>query len=338
MTVAVIQDKAVWDAFVDDSPYGTLFHKWDFLSIIEKYSGSKLYRYGIFKNDELLCIFPIFCKNRMRIMKMASSPPPSTGIQYLGPIVGLVYESARQYQKEQFLTTIVEEMDAEFKRLSVNHISINTVPGFLDTRPFLWNGYDVSPSYTYVMDLRPPLEEIWDGFGHSHKKKIKAQEKEQLSTIEVEDPQEIYEIMEKRNVMMKKRLDDIRTPYDFPSPGFLKEIAEAYRDNMKFYITYNKNNEIRGIDAVYMYKSHFTLFMGGMKGHDNEYLSYKFIKQAKSAGFITIENMDADTRRMTPFKSRYNYSLRAGYNIKKMSNLLSIAALFYRSLPAFIKF
>jgi hypothetical protein len=41
----VIWDRELWDGFVDASPYGTLFHKWGFLRIVEKHTGYKLFLY-----------------------------------------------------------------------------------------------------------------------------------------------------------------------------------------------------------------------------------------------------------------------------------------------------
>jgi hypothetical protein len=336
MNITTIEDKAVWDSFIDSSLYGTLFHKWDFLKIVEKYSGCKLYRYGIYKGNMLICVFPVMYKKVMG-MTMAFSPPPNTGIQYLGPVMGPTYDSAKQYMKEAYLASIMEEMDREFKKHSTNYIAIRITPGFLDSRPFVWNGYDVGVNYTYIMDLQRPIEEIWGGFSHSCKKRIKTQERESLTMKEEKDPSNIYDIMKKRNEMMKKRLDDIGLSYSFPDPGYLKEIIEAYPDNMKLYITYNKANEIRGINAVYLYRSRHLQFMGSTKGHANDYLTYNFIKMAKAAGYKTFENLDANTRRLTAHKSRFNFSLQLGFNIKKMDHLSQIAEWTYMRLPVHIK-
>jgi hypothetical protein len=41
MAVQIIKDKELWNTFVDESPYGLLFHKWDFLNIMEKYARAR---------------------------------------------------------------------------------------------------------------------------------------------------------------------------------------------------------------------------------------------------------------------------------------------------------
>ena len=49
MAISIIDDSELWDRTVDQSPYGLLFHKWDFLKIAEKHTGWKLLPYGVYK-------------------------------------------------------------------------------------------------------------------------------------------------------------------------------------------------------------------------------------------------------------------------------------------------
>jgi hypothetical protein len=336
MTLTIVEDKSVWDSFIDASQSGTLFHKWDFLKIIEKYSGCKLFRYGFYKGNKLTCVFPVLYKTKMTLT-MAFSPPPGTGIPYLGPVMGHVYDSAKQHKKEVYLNSIVEEIGAEFKKYSINYVAIRTVPGFLDSRAFIWKDYDVDLNYTYIIDLQRPLEEIWNGFDHTCKKIIKTQEKESLIIKEEKDASSIDDITKKRDELMIRRLDEVGLPFHFPAPSYLKEIIEAYPENMKLYCAYDKNNELKGIDVVYMYKSNFMQFVGGIKGHLNECLTYEFIKMAKAAGYKTFENWDANTRRLSTYKSKYNFSLHIGFNIKKKDNISKIAEWTYLRLPVHIK-
>jgi hypothetical protein len=54
MVVELVKDKEPWDNFVDESFYGLLFHKWDYLKIMERHSGYKLLSYGIYKEVFLI--------------------------------------------------------------------------------------------------------------------------------------------------------------------------------------------------------------------------------------------------------------------------------------------
>jgi hypothetical protein len=161
MPVEIIHDKALWDKFIDDSPHGLLFHRWDFLKIAEKHTGYKLLPYGVYLGEELVCIFPLFYKKTMGL-KTLFSPPPKTAIPSLGLVMGAGYDGLRQRRKENYLNDVVDEMHKEITRLSPDYISIALVPRFIDVRPFKWNGYDIDVHFTYLIDLKKPIEYIFN--------------------------------------------------------------------------------------------------------------------------------------------------------------------------------
>jgi hypothetical protein len=45
VSLVLIQDQTSWDQFIDNSPHGLLFHKWNFLKTIELHSGYELLPY-----------------------------------------------------------------------------------------------------------------------------------------------------------------------------------------------------------------------------------------------------------------------------------------------------
>ena len=159
MSVELIGDRALWDDFVEKSPYGLLFHKWDFLKIMEKHTNYQLLPYGIYRGNELICIFPLFFRY-YNGFKMVFSPPPLTSVPYLGPVVSPVYDTLRQKRKEIYCNAIGDDIDQEIKKLMPNYTSIITAPEFIDMRPFKWNGYCVDTHYTYVIDLTNPQDVI----------------------------------------------------------------------------------------------------------------------------------------------------------------------------------
>jgi hypothetical protein len=77
VSLVLIQDQTSWDQFIDNSPHGLLFHKWNFLKTIELHSGYELLPYGINKGESLICVIPLFYKKIMGL-KLLFSPPPQT--------------------------------------------------------------------------------------------------------------------------------------------------------------------------------------------------------------------------------------------------------------------
>lgn len=133
MAVRLITDKNLWDGFIDSSPYGLVFHKWDFLKLAEKHTGYKLLPYGIYKGEQLVCVFPLFYKKILGVRQLFS-PPPKSGIPYLGPVLQESYDNAKQVKKESIINSIVLEIDAEINKLAPNYFSAVLVPGLLDIR------------------------------------------------------------------------------------------------------------------------------------------------------------------------------------------------------------
>ena len=60
MAVELLEDKKRWDQFVETSPQGSLFHKWDFLKTVERHSKYQFLPYCVYSGEELRCIFPFF--------------------------------------------------------------------------------------------------------------------------------------------------------------------------------------------------------------------------------------------------------------------------------------
>ena len=84
MVVELCEDKKRWDQFVENSPQGLLFHRWDFLKTVERHSKYQFVPYCIYSGEELRCIFPFFT-GRDHGLTVMCSPPPHTQIPYLGP-------------------------------------------------------------------------------------------------------------------------------------------------------------------------------------------------------------------------------------------------------------
>ena len=48
MAVELLEDKKRWDQFVENSPQGLLFHKWDFLKTVERHSRYRFLPYSVY--------------------------------------------------------------------------------------------------------------------------------------------------------------------------------------------------------------------------------------------------------------------------------------------------
>ncbi len=322
MDVEQINDNEVWDKFVDESPDGLLFHKWDFLKIMEKHSGYKLLTYGIYKgkSKNLLCIFPLFFK-KYKGLKFIFSQPPQAGVPNLGLVMDPVFNTLKQHQKENSLNKVADKINEEIKKISPNYVSISLGTNFFDIRPFKWNGFDVDISYTYVIDLEKSLDIIWNEFDKDCRREIRTTDKYNISLKQTNDVETFYTIMGNRYNKQGLTLPLI-------SPEYFKEILSTFPKNIKIYFLYN-NEDIVDITANYEYKNRLVFWKGWVSLdksiHSNEYLTWEFIKKAKSEGFTKLEIQGANTKRLCLFKSKFNPSLEMSFSLYKKDSFGKLA-------------
>jgi hypothetical protein len=315
----LIEDKELWDSFVDQSKDGTLFHKWNSLRIMEKYSGCKLLSYGIYNGDELICIFPLFLKSKG--LKSVFSPPPRTGIARLGFVMNREFNTLKQSKKEKYLDIVAEAFDKEIKKISPNYVSIGLVQNFLDVRSFERDGYDTKSNFTYTSDLNLSMDEIWNSFSRNLRNQIKSVDISKLKLLQSNDLSMFYEM--EKNRYEKKGLNP-----PIENKNYIVEMFDAYPENLKLMCLCDNDNNIISAQINCEYKHSFVQWMGGARSHENshynEYLTWEFIKMAKNSGNIKME-WGGGTKAISQFKSKFNPTLGIYFTICKKDSISKFA-------------
>lgn len=329
MTTGIIDDRDTWDMFVDMSASGRLFHKWDFLKITEKHTGFTFLPYGIFKGNELICIFPLFRKQAHGFSVLLSPPPLQSAIPYLGFIMGRRYDTAKQSKKESMLRTVAEHFEAEIADPAPNYLAATLVPGFIDVRQFLREGYDARVHFSYVIDLEPPLSEIWNGFSSSLRTNLRKVEKNGYRLEKSTDISTFYSAVAER----------------FSSPGmnipmisraYFEDLFRAYPNELGLYYLYDESGAVIGVQATQEYKV-FTLWMGAPKMGampGNEFLQWHLLRQAKEKGFLQMENVGANNENLNLFKSKFNPSLTLFLEVSRQDLLGRVARWAYSTVAS----
>lgn len=323
MTIKLVEEKEVWDRFVDQSPYGLLFHKWDFIKIIEKHTNYKLLPYGIYNVDELICIFPLFFK-RSKGIKSIFSPPARTGINRLGFIMGREFDTLKQSKKEFYLDMVTGDFDKEIKQISPNYISICLVPNFLDVRTFQWNNYDTGIHFTYTFDLDLPLEKIWNNFTKTLRSQIKNVDDSNLRLSQSNDISTFYDMEEK--LYDKKGLKS-----SIISKNYLEDLFKAYPEQLTLYYLYDNDDDILQARINCQYKDRYIMWLGvpgpekkssneEKRIYSNEYITWELIKKAKDAGYRKAE-WGGGPKNISRFKSKFDPILETYITIQKKDSL-----------------
>ncbi|MDD2473926.1 MULTISPECIES: GNAT family N-acetyltransferase [unclassified Methanoculleus] len=301
MTMEVIDDGNVWDTFVDESATGCLFHKWEFMKITGKHTGFTFLPYGVFKGNELICILPLFERQMHGISILLSPPPLQSVIPYLGFVMGRRYDTAKQSKKESMLKEVAQQFEDELAVLTPNYLAITQVPGFIDVRQFLRGGYDTRIHFSYVIDLEPPLSEIWNGFSSNLRTKIRKVEKDGYRLEKSTDLSIFYKTIAERFSEPEMNIPMI-------SRAYFEDLYRAYPDGLGIYYLYDDSGAVTGVQATQEYKD-FTLWMGAPKltaTPGNEFLQWLLLQQAKAAGYRRMENVGANNENLNLFKAKFN--------------------------------
>ncbi len=325
MTVELIESKEIWDKFVDESPYGLIFHKWEFLKIVEKYSGYTLYPCGVFRGDILIGVFPLFYKGNIAF-KTIFSPPPQSGIPYLGFVMTSEYNGLKQDKKETFLNQVIDEVNDYIKSASPNYVSISTVSNFMDMRPFKWNNFEVTPYYNYVIHLGDDLDSIWNGFKKNLRKQLSRPEILDLRLVPGDDVSQFYNLE-------KQRYEEQGLTYPVYSVEYLEDLFRRYPDHLGLYYLYS-GDDLLGSITTQEYKR-YILWMGNTRIQDdifgNEFIVWSLIQKAKKEGYLDFEITGANKKNLCQFKTKFNPTLEICYHVSRKDARGRLAEIAYHN-------
>ena len=312
MKAHIVQDKSVWDKFVDDSPNGTIFHKWDLLRIVEKHSGYKLLPYGVYQDSELISVFPVFYHKDLLLRRVTTAPPQSC-IPHLGLVMQKSASEMKLEAREKYLQKIVENLVREINKLSPNHVHIQMMPMHNEIQPFLWQDFREESFFTYFIDLERPLEDIMAGFDKDARRLIQEAGKKSLEIRQYPNVYTFYGIMQKQYAEQGLELPLI-------SPEYMKDLLAAFPDNLRIYSLYNGKN-IVSIIIVAIYHGRMTYWMGNPRlesdSSGNEYIIWKSLQRAKAEGCTEFEINGAGEPWLGLIKSRFNPRLEVSYVVSK---------------------
>jgi hypothetical protein len=221
MAVELLEDKKQWDQFVEASPQGSLFHKWDFLMAVERHSKYRFLPYCVYSGEELRCVFPFFMWRDRGLTYMGSPPPIDTQIWYLGSAFDPSVHALKATAKEKILNQVTDELCREIDNIAPNFVGIVTVPNFIDVRFFIWKNYGELLRFTYSIDLERSLDEIWASFSHRCRQGIK-----QLSAHrpDIQQTDDVTALLDS----WRPRFSELGMQVPLLRDSYLKELVAAF--------------------------------------------------------------------------------------------------------------
>jgi hypothetical protein len=330
--VAGNEELTNWNALIEASPYGTIFHTLDWLRIAEKHTNSELYPLIGLKGEKVIGVFPIFYKKKGPL-KMVFSPPPKVEIPYMGPVL-IGYDKLKQKKKESLTIDFYTEVDKfVHKKIKSNYVSFTFPPHLYDCRPFKWLGYEAEPVYNYTLDISIGLANLESNFTQEARKNIK---KAQKGGIKIKfgskkELQILYNILYDRYADQGRRLPMSKI-------YVLDVFNRFFSENLKVFVVQYQNDIISGVVKL-CYKDKILDWIGQSKTTilgANDFLHWTIMKWAVENGYCYYDILGANTQSISQFKSKYNPALSVNFNVKKATISGIVAEKVYTKLRNYL--
>ncbi|MFC7212828.1 GNAT family N-acetyltransferase [Saliphagus sp. GCM10025334] len=322
-------DRESWNEYVERSPQGSVFHRYDALRTQAAYSDARLYPLVGYKGEEPIGIFPIF-ESHTGPVTFAFSPPHGLHVPALGPALlnmNQLKQRKREKRHSRFIDGCFEWIDRE---LEPTYTSIRTSWRYDDMRPFKWNGFDVHPSYTYVVDLETDEETLIRRFSRTTRRTIRNHLDDEY-TVTVGGVDAARWIMEQ----VVSRFEEQGKTATM-SPSFVVELYERLPEGVvNPYVLSVDGDPVTGtillVDGETAHR-----WQGGTKPGTslpaNELLEWRMLTDAMERGVSEYEIVDANIPRINEWKSKYNPNVRTYYTMQRTGQGMAAAVQLYLRL------
>ena len=316
-----------WNDLLEKASFSSIFHTLEWLKVAEKHTNAKLYPLVALKGEEIISIFPIFYKKK-GFLKMILSPPPKTGIPYLGPVF-LNYEKQKQDKKESILTDFAVGFDSFLtNNLKANYILLISPPGQIDCRNFKWRGYSPEPFFTYFIPIHDGTEKCWKQLKKNVRNDITRGERGGVTFREggKDEALIIYD-------SLHERFKEQGMEFPLTKRYFIDIFNEFYPEKLRIFVINYKGDIVGGLIMV-LYKDLASHWQGAAKTNVKgvaltDFLQWNTIKWSIENNYKRYELLGANTQRLCQFKSKYNPQLEIYFQLKKSSFLAGISEKIY---------
>ena len=187
-----------WDEFIFNSPQGCIYATRWYLDIVCGDWSAII----VSDSDQWLSVFPLNLKKKLLVPY--SLQPILT--KYLGVFFHKKefpnYFKESEWKKE-VLKACISKIPSGLARFEYNFS-----PFFDYGLPFYWNEYTLRTQYTYIIDLRLPLDQLFERFSSSVRNNIKKARNKKFVFCKSENPEDVVKIIEAKQKNGKKIMEE----------------------------------------------------------------------------------------------------------------------------------
>ena len=314
-----------------------VFHTQEALDVIDRHSPGDLRLFGGFKGERAVGLFPVHVGSKAG-GRLLTSPPLRFGIYRLGPI--LMPASPKQRKQEstnkEFVRGVLDSVDAD-RAFTVFRTVCS--PRYGDTRPFTWSGFDVTPSYTYQLDLADATpDQLLQSFSRGLRYDIRSRDDVDVSIRRagMDAAERTY-----RSIAVRYSEQNRRVPLQW---GFVRDLLDALgEDRSRVYVAESADGKFLS-GMIILYSNDTAYFWnGGVKTTQasvspNSLLHWRIIEDILTDPALeAIDQYDlytANDERLVAYKSGFGGTLTVYYTIESKNTLMTVAKRAYRTLSS----
>ncbi len=317
-------DAEDWNSYVDRAPNASPFHYYEALELLAAETDATLHTLAGFKGQEPVGILPLFERTVGPFRLVVS--PPELEVYSLGPVVlnaTQLTQRKRERRHRRFVERALEWIDTT---LSPAYVDIRTVTEYDDLRPFIWKGFDVTPSYTYHVAITPDTDALLDSFSRDARKSIREFSAGSAGvSIEAGDRGAISTIIE--GVADRHRQQGI--PYALTA-DFVEALADCLPDAAMTVYGVRADDQPVGGMITLAHGETIYRWQGGAKPdgplESNAILDWEIMTDAKARGFERYDLVGANLPRLCRYKAKFDPTPTEYYVARRRSSALSAAS------------
>jgi len=301
-----------WNRYVERSADANPFHRAEALAVQAEYSGTDCHRLVGFTGQEPVGVLPVFERSNGPLTA-AFSPAPPLWVHRLGPAF-LNVEKLSQRKTERRVRRFVDgALDWLDDRCDPNYLRIKTECSLVDLRPFKWSGADVTPEYTYVVDLTTGPEDLLAAFSSDARSNIRNMDAD--PTFSEGDAADIERILDR----VRERFDAQDEPFSLPR-GFARDLYEALPEGlMRPYVCHHEGEFVGGI-LTYETDDWVHRWQGGVRADAdfpvNDALDWHVMTDAAERGLSAYDLVGAGDPRINEYKAKFAPSVETFHTVE----------------------
>ena len=306
-------DREEWNRYVERGTRTNPFYRAEALAIQADDTDTTPHLLAGFKGQEAVGLFPVF-EYRKGPITGAFSPAPYSWSVYLGPTL-LNVDNLKQRKADRrtrrFIEGCLEWIDAELSPFYTKFVAAE----FDDVRPFTWNEYEVTPGYTYVVDLEGTEDELLKRFSSDARSNVRNAE-EEAYVVEEGTGDDVERIVEQ----VQARYASQDRPFHM-SQAFARSLYDALPDgSIRPYVCRVDDEFLGGILVVESSTTRYR-WQGGVKPDAdvdlsiNDVLDWHVMRDGLRAGLERYDLVGAGVPSINRYKAKFNPRLETHYTI-----------------------